>query len=197
MARVIINRNNQLKRNQELLTQVNSVKELDLTVLTKRPKAKSWCVLEVIEHMNIAHEAYANKIDTALSKLSESSTEKLTTKATRTPSYLIKNFPPKDGVIKMKMKTFSKFKPVFDPSIIDGEGAKKIFDKFEAGITHIENALTKYSSKNVEELKFASAIGPIVKFNVAEACEFVICHNERHVQQIINTLKKVNSTDTI
>ena len=195
MGRVIIEVNNLKFRNKKLAEAIETFKLEDNSVLSKRPRPKSWCVLEVIEHMNIAHKVYEAKIDLALSNLSNSTNESSQIRAAAIPSFLIKRFPPKEGKIKMKMKTFDKFKPVFNPENISESEIKSIFDRFEAGINHINFALQKYPQKNVTEIKFPSAIGSLVKFNVAEACEFVICHNERHVQQIINTLKKVKSAE--
>lgn len=193
MARVEIRTENQVKRNHQLNEFVLSLKDYDLALLSKRPNTKSWSVLEVIEHMNIAHEAYREKIDTALKKLENSSHSQELIKASAIPSFLIKRFPPKKGKIKFKMKTFKRFQPVFDSEKITSAEAEEIFAKFQKSIEHIANTLALYPSKKVTDIKFPSAIGVTVKFNVAEACEFVICHNERHVQQIVNTLKKLRN----
>lgn len=195
MGKVIIEVESLVSRNKKLAKTIESLRSENHEFLSKRPKPKSWCTLEVIEHMNIAHKAYESKIDLALSHLTDSESKSTQITASRIPSYLIKRFPPKDGKVKMKMKTFKKFKPVFNPNEITESETNSIFDRFQASIEHINSALKKYPSKKVEEIKFPSAIGSIVKFNVAEACEFVICHNERHVQQIINTLKKVKPAE--
>ena len=91
------------------------------------------------------------------------------------------------------MKTMSVFQPVMNVDQLKEKEVKAILDSFEARLNQINDWVLKYPEKDVSSIKFTSAIGALVKFNVAEACEFIICHNERHMQQINNTLEKLNA----
>ncbi len=187
MSRVKISAPQQIERiqqmNQHLDDLLSSSAQLNL-----RPRPKSWSIIEVIEHMNIAHHFYIEKIDSHL-KMAPPSTNQTDHTAHAMPSFLMKRFPPKDGKIKFKMKTFKRFTPVFDLENISENKIQTVIKDFRSSLEHLEKAIQEYTSKITEQKRFASAVGAWVKFNVPEAIEFIICHNERHWQQIWNTQK--------
>jgi len=190
MAKARIKSNEQLDRIQAMREKCDYFKNQDFSDLTKSTKAKSWSAIEAFEHMVIAHKAYEDKIDNCLKELQSSTVDINEITARSIPSYLIKRFPPKEGKIKFKMKTFKRFQPIFNIDDISQEQIELTFSNFEKSLEHLESAVKSYPSKKVESIRFNSAIGATVKFNIAEACEFVICHNERHLLQAENALGK-------
>ncbi len=190
MAKARINSKEQLERIQIMRAKSDFLKKQSFADLTKTPNPKSWSAIEAIEHMVIAHKAYEDKIDNCLKELGASNQDINEVTARSIPSYLIKRFPPKEGKIKFKMKTFKRFYPIFNIKNIGQDQIDLTLSNFEKSLDHLESAVKLYPSKNVESIKFNSAIGATVKFNVAEACEFVICHNERHLLQAENVLGK-------
>ena len=191
MANVLISVQDQLKRLNKLVEDIKEISGEELSILTARPDEKSWSVIEVVEHMTLGHKPYQSKIDNALSKISERQELQDQVKSRSIPSFLIKRFPPKEGRIRFKMKTMKPFKPVFDIAAVDSKKTSEIFENFNKSLLHLHDSVEQYRSKNVKEIRFNSAVGATVRFNVAEASEFIICHNERHMQQIKNILKKV------
>lgn len=192
MGRYTIKPENQLQRLNEMQSEIGIYKKLSRAVLTKKPGEKAWSIIEVVEHMVRSHHDYIEKIDMALNQLDDTPLQD-NIKTRRMPSFLIKRFPPKDGKIQFKMKTMKRFQPVFEVNDMTQKEIENVFDSFDRSIVHLNNSVKNYRQKNVKSLIFNSAVGSWVKFNVAEACEFIICHNERHLQQIKNTLKKVDS----
>lgn len=189
MARAVIKVEDQLKRLDALRLKAEAFKTAGDTML-KRPEEKKWSGIEVVKHMYIAYAAYIPKIEGALSKLPESEkVEKIVARAI--PSFLINRFPPNDGKIRFKMKTFGKFKPLVNPNSLSEEEAQRIYEQFSESLNKLTEWTHAYRTKDVKAVRFNSAAGASVRFNVAEAVEFIIAHNERHCQQIENTLKKV------
>jgi hypothetical protein len=183
--RAVIQSSKQLERIQVLSNRLRELRSLPVATLTKRPSAKKWSVLEVIKHMEIAHDAYRDKVRKVINNSELSGKGIVTLTCSAIPSFLIKRFPPQNKKIRFKMKTAGKFKPMLN----GGEDAKIIFEAFEMTLKDLEGWVKQYQVKGVSPEKFNSAVGPLVRFNVPEAVEFILCHNERHFQQIENTLK--------
>lgn len=192
MSRYIIQSDNQLERIKRLQARLSEMSNLDHPLLTTRPKTKKWSAVEVVQHMVLAHKVYAPKINKVLDSASKSEIDK-TYRTSFIPSYLIKSFPPKDGKVKSKMKTFKRFVPV-----IENLQNVKVEDEINALRTCLDELsswVEKYIHQDTAGIKFNSAIGAIVRFNVPEACEFILGHNERHFHQIeeaIRILKNKN-----
>lgn len=192
MARVIINTSDLLERIEKMRTDMQKFQELDPELLKKRPAEKKWSVMEVIEHMNLGHKPYKEKIEDTFPKLPESTSMVDNVKAGGMASYLMKRFPPAaEGKIRFKMKTFGPFHPVLELDKLNGEKSSEIFKSFYDSLDHLKSAIERFQKKEVKAKKFNSAVGAWVRFNIAEAIQFVICHNERHMQQIRNTLVKL------
>ena len=185
MARVIISPENQIQRINALIIKLQDFEKIPLTDLQKKPHEKAWNSIEVLRHMVIGHNAYREKIDTTIQKLPVSSDQLNGVKSRSIPSFLIKRFPPIEGEIKFKMKTGKIFEPSTEMGGVD---LPKEFAEMQDCLIHLYDSVQAYRLKQVEKIKFNSAIGPVVRFNVAEACEFILCHNERHFRQIENNL---------
>lgn len=179
----------QIQRINDLENRLKSFQSLSLEQLTKRPNPKSWAPIEVAKHMVIAHGVYREKIEKTLSIKSNNSVP-AEFKATFIPSFLIKRFPPKDGEIIHKMKTMKKFDPVLDVSQLKQNQADAILKELEDILLELKNWVETYRTQSISLKKFNSAVGAVVRFNVPEACEFILCHNERHFLQLDRALKK-------
>ena len=194
MARAVIIPEDQIGRINKLASRIEGIQNLDLEILKKRPHEKAWSSIEVVEHMILGHKDYVEKINQALAIIQEQKEpiEKIRSRAM--PSFLIKRFPPKEGKIRFKMKTMKRFYPVFDLKDVNQEKAEDIFKNFFESLDHLMNAVEQYRTKDATSHIFPSAVGAWVRFNVAEAIEFIICHNERHMQQIENVLSQTAPT---
>jgi hypothetical protein len=182
----------QILRINRIKNELTELKKVAPELLKKRPTEKSWCAIEVTKHMVLGHNAYVDKIENALQRLSEGQEVIHEIKATWIPSMLIKRFPPKEGKIRFKMKTMKTFQPVMTADELLKYPTERVFDEFEATLTQLQKWIEQYRKTDVTKVRFNSAVGAMVKFNVAEACEFILCHNERHLQQIQNTIQLVN-----
>ena len=189
--RVQIKPTHQIQRINSLVNQLEEFKNMNHKVFMKRPHEKAWSGAEVLKHMILGHTAYSDKVDDALAK-SNSIKEEVDVLSTRSiPSFLIKRFPPKEGEIRFKMKTTKAFKPVLDVDQLTKEQVEGLFVEMKKTLNQLSDWAEQTRKKDVLPIRFNSAIGAIVKFNASEACEFILCHNERHFQQVKNTIASV------
>lgn len=100
--------------------------------------------------------------------------------------------PQKDGKIKWKMKTSGIFKPKRYSVEMSSASMENIFDDFERGLDRIKEVITEARVRDVKKVRFNSALGPIVRFNLVEACAFMLNHNARHFEQIYRTKPSID-----
>jgi hypothetical protein len=191
---VLIIPENQIERINRLIAEVEDWKQVQTEQFVHRPSNKSWSPIEVMKHMIIAHEAYEYKINGILESQSAQSETNDQIIAGFIPSFLIRRFPPKkDGSIHWKMKTMKQFEPLLVIEDLAESDVVSIMDHLLSCLKELKYWVEDYRKKRVIQKKMNSAIGPLVRFNVPEACEFILCHNERHFQQIKNDLKTLKS----
>lgn len=190
MARVKINSENQVQRINQMQSRLKEIEQLSTKTLVNRPGENKWSVAEIIEHMYIAYSLYTDKLNSNLDKAKtlDQPWEDLTSRPW--VSMLLKNFRPKGGVIKMKMKTQKMFEPTRLPSVQDQQTVKSVFELMYNSLEHLKSSALDARSRNIKAHRFNSAIGPVVRFNVPEAIEFILRHNERHMFQLEKLLDK-------
>lgn len=189
MASSILTPENQIQRLNTILSKVNVLRKLHIEELTIAPNPKSWSVVEIIAHLNIAYELYADRLDDLLQKLPNDANGYVSFKARSWQRLVIDGTRPKGKQRKWKMKTLKKFEPLIEIKSIDSKGIDEIFQKFETLHLHLKNVILKSRTKEVTNMKIDSAIGPIVKFYLPECFEFLLAHLERHKVQIDHILK--------
>jgi len=173
----------QIQRINDLENRLNAWKSNATDQWKHRPDSKSWSPIEVMQHMVLAHKVYRDKVRSALNW--EVSTEiGNAIKASRIPSFLIQRFPPKDQRIRFKMKTMKQFKPILSVEHLSDQEIEQVWEEMTNSLSELKSWVEKYRNNPISMKKFNSAIGSVVRFNVPEACEFILCHNERHFLQV-------------
>ncbi len=184
MASLMLTPENQIQRLNTILGKVNAVSKLNAKALTVAPKPKSWSIVEIVAHLNIAYELYNDRVDDLLEKLPNRANGYVSFKTRRWQRFVIDGTRPKGKQRKWKMKTLKKFEPLLEMNGLDQKGIEKIFRKFEALHLHLKNGILESRAKDVTNTKIDSAIGPIIKFYLPECFEFLLVHLERHMVQI-------------
>ena len=174
----------QVQRINELENRLEAIRHNAFDDMVKRPHPKSWSPIEVAMHMVIGHNEYKDKLNQTLLKEVESNYIASEYKASIVSSFLIKRFPPQKGQIRYKMKTTKKFKPVLDLTNLDSEDVERVLTELEDILIQLKLWINTYRTKAISLKKFNSALGPLVRFTAPEACEFILCHNERHFLQL-------------
>ncbi|UII81713.1 hypothetical protein [Flagellimonas sp. CMM7] len=184
MASLLITSENQIQRLNGILNHVRTIQALDISRLIAAPNSKSWNVVEVIAHLNIAYGIYMPRLDEAFTKLPDVYSGTSEFKARWWQKMVIAGQRPKNGVRKWKMKTLKRFEPLLSHEDLNSEKIDVVFDEFFTLHDHLKQSILKSRSKDVSKTKITSAIGPIVTFYLPEAFEFLLCHLERHMVQI-------------
>lgn len=171
-------------QNRKLIFFTKDVEVLPEEVLSARPAEEAWSTVECFDHMNKATELYLNQIEKKLEQLKP---EKGDYKKTMFASMFTKRLAPTaEGEIKSKMKTLK----VFYPKV--GVG-KEAIEQFKANLERFKVVLIQAKNKDLRSFKVTTALGPILKFYLGDALDFVHAHNRRHVQQIKNTIAAIES----
>lgn len=168
-------------KNQSQKKFVTGLQELSFAELTKKKDEKTWCVLECVEHMNKATELYLNQMDKKMHLLKPD--EKHVFKKTWLASKFTNGLAPTpEGEIKNKMKTTKVFRP-------SGEMTPSTLDQFLNNADRIEKILVQAKNMDLRSFKVTTALGPILKFYLGDALDFILAHNDRHVVQIKTILQ--------
>ncbi|WP_190810231.1 DinB family protein [Flagellimonas sp. S3867] len=184
MASLLLSPENQIQRLNYIINKVKTLQELELSQLTTAPNLKSWNIVEVLEHLNIAYGIYMPRLDEAYTKLPAIDSGPSEFKARWWQKIVIAGQRPKNGVRKWKMKTLKRFEPLLDKQTLTPEKIDTVFETFFTCHAHLKEAILKSRNKDVTQVKIISAIGPIVNFYLPECFEFLLCHMERHMLQI-------------
>ncbi|MDC6362211.1 MULTISPECIES: hypothetical protein [Flavobacteriaceae] len=190
MVQLLLTPENHIQRLNAILNKVDQLQNLGLPSLTSHPNSKSWNILEVLVHLNIAYGHYQQKFNQYIPKLPDNKSENEGFRIRRWQKLVVDSQRPKEGVRKWKMKTLKKFEPPLDRNQLNHEKSKEIFKTFFELHNHLKEAVLLCRKKEVSQLKIPSAIGPIVLFYLPEAFEFLICHLERHMVQIDEILQQ-------
>jgi hypothetical protein len=168
----------------------NILKEQILTCsenqLNWKPSIDKWSVLECLKHIILSGQYYIDQINKKLSsKIPGADPLDLDFKPGIIGNYSVKGMKPgPSGEITNKMKTFKRMEP--GKSNLDQEGVLADFARYQADlITVIEKS--KYY--NLNKVKIRSSIGNLIRFKLGDALRFVVAHNQRHIQQVINVMK--------
>ena len=84
--------------------------------------------------------------------------------------------------IKRKIKSPKLYNPLIVPSIVTENVITDFLDSQRDLLGIIERAKTI----NVRKAKIRLATSNVIKFRIGDAFLYVIYHNERHIQQMIN-----------
>ncbi|MGD1947351.1 MAG: hypothetical protein ACFB0A_14075 [Croceivirga sp.] len=183
MVKLLLTPENQLQRLNHLLHAVETLKEKDTTTLNHRPNENAWNVLEVLEHLSIAYAMYDKKIETALNQLHTSNEEPWAFRPRFWNRFVIEGQRPKGNKRPFKMKTLKKFEPQLEKELTPA-AVENVFENFQKSYSKLKASILVSRNKEMNHKRITSAIGPIVKFHLPEAFEFLICHAERHKIQI-------------
>lgn len=159
---------------------------LETEDLFRRPAPGKWNILEIFAHINIFQAYYIKELNQALDKAPENDRDE--TKLSWLGKQFIKSMEPKDGVIKMKMKTFSKTDPIKRAKKGIAISEKVVFRDFINDIEELEEIIIRSYDKELTTVKVPTFL-PLIKINIADALGFCLAHTERHLLQAQKVLE--------
>ncbi len=184
MASLTVTSEDQIQRLNIILSKVERLQELSFKALTKPPSAKSWSIIEVVQHLNISYGIYRPKFDDYLNQAPRTEEEATGFKVRAWQKMMVNMQRPRGDVRKWKMKTLKRFEPLLDIQTLDDKMVKDIFATFFESHLHFKKCILDSRGKDARQRTITSAIGPAVKFYLPEAFEFLLSHLERHMVQI-------------
>ncbi|WP_420582858.1 DinB family protein [Reichenbachiella sp.] len=170
---------------QEVKNEALKFSSLSKSDLLSKPSPEKWCVLECIEHLNIADAHYIAQFDNKLTNAAPS--DRSDFKPGWMGNYFVKMIKPKDdGTIPSPMKTMRKFVPEINVQ-------HDTLSKFIEDQDYLIDALEKSKTLDLNKIKITSAIGSIVTFKLGDAFRFLIGHNQRHIIQAQQVLQQMET----
>lgn len=148
--------------------------------LNFKEKSEKWSALECIEHLNIYGTFYNSEIKGCIQKSQTKSSNEFKTGVIG--NYFVKLITPKAKL--NNMKTMKAFNPI--GSNLD----KNIIDRFINQQKECLDLIEKSKSINLTKTRTAISISKLIKMRLGDTFRFVTAHNERHLIQAENMLKK-------
>lgn len=167
-----------LQQSNEHRNQIERIAKLPNERLTRKPNEKSWCVLEVIDHLSKVYEIYQPNFEKVLAQSTVlDNGHEVTYKNSLLGRLAIAGNKPKGKKRRFKMKTFD----FFEPSLESKELVIAEFFKKKEAFNYL---LKEARTKDVSKVKMPTALGEKYKLYVPECFAFVLAHEARHLVQI-------------
>lgn len=162
------------------LNQIEKFKQLSEEALNYKTNSLSWSVLECIEHLNLYGGYYLPEIEHKI--LNSKYGEDTVFKSGILGSYFAKLMLPKEKTKKMKTPK--------DKNPVGRKLEKSVIDCFIQQQQKMLELLDKARSVSLTRTKTSISISKMIKLKLGDTFRFVINHNQRHLIQAENVLKK-------
>lgn len=159
----------------EAKTQLSGV---DTTTLNTPEAEKKWSMLQCLKHMSLATGLYNRNIS---KKLEEQGLPPANTSYHgnwKGRLFAKMNAPKPNGHIPAKLKTFKSMDPIRELN------ADEVTAEFMRVHENMIQIIDKSRTVNVDRIKIATALGPMVKLTIGEAYRFILAHTRRHMVQL-------------
>ena len=174
------------RSNIELIN--TSVKKMSDSQLNWKSGATSWSVNEVLAHLNeygkYYHPVFLRKIENT--RFTSTKEAFLSSPLGRSAWKSMKLGNAKN--VKRKFKAPKDYNPTIAHSLLEGEQV----ERFENQQKNLLEIIEKSTTVNIRRVKIPISISKVVRLRLGDALLFVVYHNERHMQQILNIQKSPN-----
>lgn len=168
--------------NNNILFIEDIIPSYSINQLNWKPRTDVWSIQEIFSHLlefaKFYHSSFSKKIDTTTFRepreiFLSSPLGKSMWKSMKLGN--LKN-------IKRKIKSPKLYNPLIVKSIVTEHVISDFLESQQELITILQRAKTI----NIRKAKIKLATSNVIKFRFGDALLFVIYHNERHIQQVIN-----------
>lgn len=187
-------------RTHDLLSELESLTELcqntiqqqvvplSLTQLKWKKDDSSWSIVEVLAHLNVYAEYYHTRIArrVEITRFKEARETFVSSPLGKSAWSSMKLGNAKN--VKRKLRSPRMYNPLFNPDI-KTDDAIQTFLRHQSGLLEI---LKNVSKVNLRKVRIPISISKIIRLRLGDALLFVVYHNERHVQQILNIITNKN-----
>ena len=145
----------------------------------------SWSINEIFAHMNdyakFYHSTFLERIEKT--RFREPNSIFMSSPLGRSAWKSMKLGNAKN--VKRKFKSPKANNPSLDISLLTGN---EVSD-FEKGQIELLSIIEKATTVNLRKVKVPISISKLIRFRLGDALMFVVFHNERHVQQVLNVME--------
>lgn len=152
---------------------IHTFQNLSETVLLQMPDIGGWSIAQCFEHLNSYGRYYLPQIKTALAKNPESSFSN-TFKSTWLGNYFTKMMLPSNT------KKYKAFKDHTPPVELD---AHAVLAEFIEQQEMLLNYLKQAREVDLDKIRIPISITKWIKLKSGDVFQFMIAHDERHIQQ--------------
>jgi len=154
-------------------------------LLLHRTQQGAWNILEAFEHLNLSSGIYVRGLEKVFARSAERYRPNPDFKPGRLGDYLTRGMEPRpDGAIRWRMRTMR----MFDPGRQHGASHTSI-DRFVDLCDRIQALLATARTTDLNTMRVASSLGPIIRFKAGDALRFPVAHQRRHFLQIERLLQ--------
>jgi len=137
-----------------------------------------WSIAQCMDHLNRYGDYYLPEIEKKLSAPKGKNPD--TFKGSWLGSYFTRMMEPATG--KKKVKAFKAYIP---PAKLDAHAVIAVFINQQEQTLHL---LEQARDADLDRLKIPVSIAKWISLRLGDVFQFVIAHNERHVQQAMNNI---------
>lgn len=157
---------------------------LNKAQLLWKPKTDNWNILEITAHLNqyaqYYHAAFIKKMEKtryreAMPTFTSSPLGKSAWKSMKLGN--ARN-------VKRRIKSPKLYNPLYNPAIVKGDDLASFLSHQKELLEILATAATC----NLKRVKIPISVSKIIRLRLGDALMFVVFHNERHIQQILNLL---------
>lgn len=163
-----------IEQTEQIMNQVEKLKNYDLNALTWKGNPNSWNILECLEHLNLYGNFYLPQIE---HQIKNSKTQNdMEFKSGFLGNYFAKSMLPKEN--RNKMKTFKDKNPLntkLDRNVIDESINQQI---------KLLEVLNQSRNVSLNKVKIETSISSLLRLKLGDTFQFFINHMIRHLKQI-------------
>lgn len=182
----------QVKQDTQELIQVSkdSFGSLSEDELYWKPAPDKWSVGECLEHLNMTFRNYMPKIKQGIAQAVDKGWAPVDEfksgwmGKTFTNSFRL----DESGKPRRRVKTFKSFDAGKLP-----ERNPKVREEFIAYLDELITRTNQAAKVDLHKVRVTSAIGPILRFKLGDALQFITVHNQRHIMQAQKVLEAKES----
>lgn len=185
-----MNQNELLSEMNQLLHQSHGewhkLKDLTATKNWGLKPGEGWSAFETLEHINITLDLYLDRMLETTSKLRNRKSQNQVYKPGIMGKMMIGMIRPSD---QGKIKAIKTMKSMVGDAQFSEVELRQEMHKFEVHLEKFKSLLSSLENKDLNSRKINSAIGPLMRFRLGSAVEFLMWHHLRHFQQIERALQ--------
>jgi DinB superfamily len=179
---------NELKGDvHKIVASAEQMKDADKGKLVYQYNKNIWSVVQVIEHLNAYNRFYLPAIERALAERND--TRNAWFNSGFWGDYFTKMMKPTNVFeVKNRMKAMKKY------SFPNSLNVNSVFNEFLEHQQKLLQLLENSRERDLNAIKVPITMSKYVKLKLGDTFRFVIAHEQRHMVQVRNTMRKVGIT---